>query len=190
MLMSFDEYNEVKTEDMKILFADLDGTVIKTKSGRRFPKDEDDWTFKNGFLKALKNYRPVMFHIVSNQGGIEKKTTNEDSWNRKVRKVLRDIDKELKTSGVYRGYDCELSYDYCISRNKQDRKRKPNPGMFEDFFKSHGFEDDVEVKKHCLMIGDASGEQGDFSDSDKKSAENFGIDYMDIADFIKTYAKN
>ena len=36
------------------------------------------------------------------------------------------------------------------------------------------------------MIGDASGKEGQFSDSDKKTAENFGINYMDVEDFINT----
>ena len=31
---------------------------------------------------------------------------------------------------------------------------------------------------------DASGKEGQFSDSDKKTAENFGIDYMDVNDFV------
>ena len=35
------------------------------------------------------------------------------------------------------------------------------------------------------MIGDASGKEGQFSDSDKKTAENFGIDYLDVEDFVK-----
>ena len=35
------------------------------------------------------------------------------------------------------------------------------------------------------MIGDAFGKEGQYSDSDKKTAENFGIDYMDVGDFIK-----
>ena len=38
-------------------------------------------------------------------------------------------------------------------------------------------------KNEMLMIGDASGKSGQFSDSDKKTAENYGIDYMDIEDF-------
>lgn len=41
------------------------------------------------------------------------------------------------------------------------------------------------VKSISLMIGDASGKEGQFSDSDKKTAENFGIDYMDVNDFVK-----
>ena len=40
------------------------------------------------------------------------------------------------------------------------------------------------IKQKCLMIGDASGKEGQFSDSDKKTAENFDIDYMDVEDFV------
>lgn len=32
------------------------------------------------------------------------------------------------------------------------------------------------------MIGDASGKEGQLSDSDKKTAENFGCEYMDVDD--------
>ena len=35
------------------------------------------------------------------------------------------------------------------------------------------------------MIGDASGKPGQWSDTDKKTAENFGIDYLDVEDFVK-----
>ena len=42
----------------------------------------------------------------------------------------------------------------------------------------------VQNKQEMIMIGDASGKPGDFSDSDKKCAENFGIDYLDIEDFL------
>lgn len=38
------------------------------------------------------------------------------------------------------------------------------------------------------MIGDASGKPRQFSDSDKKCAENAGIKYMDVDDFIEKYA--
>ena len=38
-----------------------------------------------------------------------------------------------------------------------------------------------------LMIGDASGNPGQFSDTDRKTAENFGIDYMDVYDFTREF---
>ena len=40
-------------------------------------------------------------------------------------------------------------------------------------------------KSQMIMIGDFSGKPGDFSDSDKKCAENFGIDYIDVEDLLK-----
>lgn len=40
-------------------------------------------------------------------------------------------------------------------------------------------------KRDAFMIGDASGKPGQWSDSDKRTAENFGIDYLDVEDFIK-----
>lgn len=35
-----------------------------------------------------------------------------------------------------------------------------------------------------LMVGDASGKPGDWSDSDRRTAETCGMDYMDVEDFI------
>jgi hypothetical protein len=35
------------------------------------------------------------------------------------------------------------------------------------------------------MIGDASGKSGDFSDSDRRCASRFFIDYIDVRDFLK-----
>lgn len=39
------------------------------------------------------------------------------------------------------------------------------------------------------LIETASGLEGQFSDSDKKTAENFGIDYMDVSEFVNVYGK-
>jgi hypothetical protein len=40
----------------------------------------------------------------------------------------------------------------------------------------------------CLMVGDASGLEGQFSDSDKMCAFNAGISYMDVSEFISKYS--
>ena len=39
------------------------------------------------------------------------------------------------------------------------------------------------AKEDCLMIGGASGLEGQFSDSDLKTAKNFGCDYLDVTEF-------
>ena len=52
--------------------------------------------------------------------------------------------------------------------------------MFEEMIKKYGLES--VPKSDMLMIGDASGRPGDFSDSDLKAATNFGIKYLDVDD--------
>ena len=40
------------------------------------------------------------------------------------------------------------------------------------------------TKNEMIMIGDASDAVRDFSDSDKMTAQNYGIDYVDVRDFL------
>ena len=46
------------------------------------------------------------------------------------------------------------------------------------------------LKNEQLMVGDASGFEGQFSDSDKKFAENVGMDYLDVNEFINLMLKS
>lgn len=83
----------------------------------------------------------------------------------------------------------DTCFKYCGSNDRSNPMRKPNTGMLEGLFnkyKSWGYACN---KNDCLMIGDASGLEGQFSDSDKKTAENFGIDYMDVSEFVNVYGK-
>lgn len=61
---------------------------------------------------------------------------------------------------------------------------------YMDFIEYMNNDEDEEEKivyDTILMIGDASGKEGQFSDSDKKTAENFGCEYMDVDDFMDKY---
>ena len=58
--------------------------------------------------------------------------------------------------------------------------------MLENLMESYVGDDFDCIKPKSLMIGDASGKEGQFSDSDKKTAENYHIDYIDVEDFINT----
>lgn len=78
---------------------------------------------------------------------------------------------------------------YCGSNDRNNPMRKPNTGMLEELFNNYKSWNDGLSEKDCLMIGDASGLEGQFSDSDKKTAENFGIDYMDVSEFVNIYGK-
>lgn len=73
---------------------------------------------------------------------------------------------------------------FCPYNDKKHPKRKPNPGMLEDMLAEFTHNTGITIaKEDCLMIGDASGLEGQFSDSDLKTAENFGCDYLDVTEF-------
>lgn len=160
----------------KILFCDLDGTLIETISGETFPKGIWDMKFKFDVLKAIDRLSPEYVFIVSNQGGIEKGLVDRENFDIKMEYICSSISE----------YSHQKLVSYCYAEKIHDNiYRKPNTGMLESCMR---IAYDVE-KSDCLMIGDASGLEGQFSNSDKKTAENFGIDYLDVNEFIKIYNK-
>lgn len=149
----------------KLLITDLDGTLIETLSGDTFPKGIWDMKIKLYVFEAIKNYAPDDILIISNQGGIEKGfVTNISVYN-----------------------------FYCDNNDKDNINRKPNTGMIDQYMDYIKFindnvdEENKIIYDTIMMIGDASGKEGQFSDSDKKTAENFGCEYMDVDDFVYKY---
>lgn len=161
---------------MKILFADLDGTLIKTISGSTFPKDENDWELKLEVCDAIRRYAPDKLHIVSNQGGIAAGYTTICKMHAKMRAIIAELAKYII---------CPITYEFCGSMSPTDINRKPNPGMLLKFIKLN----DISKQDDLLMIGDASGLPDHFSDSDVKCAaalSKYGYNcmYMDVEDFV------
>ena len=166
-------------DNPKILFADLDGTLIETKSGKTFPIDEFDWFFKPGIIEAIRNYNPDYLFIITNQGGIEKGFIDEEKFKCKIKNIQNGLNIRLNHIRL-------IAYEYCISNDKENPYRKPNIGMIERF-KGFYENDNDNDNDNCLMIGDASGKDEQFSNSDKKCAENANIEYMDVEDFITKF---
>ena len=163
-------------KNKKVIFCDLDGTLIETISGDTFPKGIWDMKLRFDVLDSIKKLNPEYVLIVSNQGGIESGFVDTHDFNSKCEYITRAIRE-------YCG--CECYAMYCDSNNKSDPYRKPNTKMLETLLEDYVGDDFDFIKQKSLMIGDASGKEGQFSDSDKKTAENFGIDYMDVDDFVK-----
>ena len=162
----------------KLIFCDLDGTLIETVSGKTFPEGIWDMKFKMDVLSAIKKLNPDYVFIVTNQGGIGQGFVDKDNFEVKLEYIRLSIEEYLDNTQVQSAY--------CSSNDKSDEFRKPNIGMLNylsDFFVGKNFD---YVRKESLMIGDASGLPGQFSDSDKKTAENFGCDYMDVNEFVKS----
>ena len=167
-------------KDYKVIFADLDGTIIDTISGETFPKGIWDMRIRFEVLDKIKEIKPKCLLIVSNQGGIEKGFVNRRNFEFKMEYLCRSI-KEY--TGI------EVEYSYCVKNDPTCKYRKPNTGMLDSLmYKMMNrciIKNGIETDK-MLMIGDASGKEGQFSDSDKKTAENYHIDYIDVEDFINT----
>ena len=142
----------------KVAAFDLDGTLITTKSKKKFPQDENDWVWNypnvpNELQDLVKNGFCII--VVSNQGGIkDNEAKKAEEWMTKLSNVVNAIGIEIKVL-------CS------ISKNKY---RKPNNTFIEEFFPS-------KMHKDSFYCGDAVGRDGDFSDTDYKFAINAGIDF-------------
>jgi len=167
----------INFENKKVLFIDLDGTLIKTVSGKTFPEDITDFRIQFSVLDKIIEKLPNLkqFCIITNQGGIGKFVTKEDFELKLfcIKQFCSDYLKRKINLCFYGSY-------YCASIDKNNPNRKPNTGLLEQACANYNV-----AKSDMIMIGDASGKPGDFSDSDKKCAENFDIDYIDVRDFLE-----
>lgn len=157
----------------KVLFIDLDDTIIKTISGNTFPTDVTDFKIRKEVLDKIVEAFPSLYYveIVSNQGGIPQ-FVDEQDFVGKIKAIESFTQKYLRN---HTGRNIFVNSMYCPS-NAEICMRKPNTGMLAIYSSWK--------KSDLIMIGDASEKCGDFSDSDKKCAENFGIEYIDVEDFL------
>lgn len=157
----------------KVLFIDLDDTIIKTISGNTFPTDVTDFKIRKEVLDKIVEIFPTLYYveIVSNQGGIPQ-FVDEQDFIGKIKAIESFMQKYLRNHTRRHIF---VNSTYCSS-NAEICMRKPNTGMLAIYSSWK--------KSDLIMIGDASGKEGNFSDSDKRCAENFGIEYIDVEDFL------
>lgn len=185
-----DMVQDIDIKSKRILLFDFDGTLIETASGNTFATDLTDMRIKmdvvNKALDLMQENGVKVFAIVSNQGGVEAGFVSGADIEAKIEYVLRSVHDLAVKRGI-RGvlYEKRL----CYSNDEQNTMRKPNTGMIDDILMK--CKDTVmrgmnfsQLKGCSLMVGDASGLPGQFSDSDKVCAYNSGINYMDITTFL------
>ena len=181
--------NDLDIKNKRILLFDFDGTLIETASGNTFATDLTDMKIKmdvvNKALDLMQENGVKVFAIVSNQGGVEAGFVSGADIEAKIEYVLRSVHDLAVKRGI-RGVLYEKSVIQMTNKNPM---RKPNTGMIDDILMK--CKDTVmrgmnfsQLKGCSLMVGDASGLPGQFSDSDKVCAENAGIDYMDVITFV------
>ncbi len=148
----------VSYKNGKVATFDMDGTIITTKSGKKFPINALDWKFWHDSVPVVlreyyKNGYDVV--IISNQNGIEKgKTSLID-----IKSKIEEIVKELKIPITV------------LLAMKDDHMRKPRIGTWEVLTQS------LAPIIDTFYCGDAAGRAKDFAATDYKFALNLGIPF-------------
>lgn len=184
-----DMVQDIDIKSKRILLFDFDGTLVETISGGLYAKDLTDMKIKqdvvNRALDLMEQNGVKYFGIISNQCDVGVGFVSDEDIDAKINYVLRcvhDLAVKRGIRGVVYGH-----YE-CFSIDEYDPMMKPNPGMV---YKALGacrlMMDGItykDIETMTLMVGSASGLPEQFSDSDKVCAENAGIDYMDVIQFV------
>ncbi|XP_058464337.1 uncharacterized protein F21D5.5 [Malaya genurostris] len=157
----------------KIAAYDMDGTLIKTKSGNVFPKTIDDWQIAfpevPGKLKSLsKNGFKIV--IFTNQAGISKGKLKIEDFRKKIEALQSKLNVPMQVF---------------ISTGK-GKYRKPLMGMWDTLCQLYN--DGINVDKaKSFYVGDAAGRPAmkkpikrkkDHSCVDRLMALNVGISFL------------
>jgi bifunctional polynucleotide phosphatase/kinase len=145
----------------KIAGFDLDNTIIKTKSGKVFPIDKNDWTLLNDRVKPkLYEYYNDCHKIVifTNQLGIGKGKILKNDFMEKI----ENIQKELN-----------IEFDIFIATD-DDHYRKPMIGMWNLFLNLH--QNNINIKK-SFYCGDAAGREDNWIQGRKKDFDSVDINF-------------
>jgi bifunctional polynucleotide phosphatase/kinase len=143
---------------------DLDGTLIKTKSGNKFPKDENDWVFFNSTITTkLQNLYKDDYNIViiTNQSG---SSFNIASFKVKIAAIQKALNIPIQ---VFISTEHDVYRKPCIGLVTEGLIKCPN----------------------VFFVGDAAGRKKDFADTDYKFALNLGIPFYVPEDFFSKFER-
>ncbi|KAL7412832.1 polynucleotide kinase 3 phosphatase-domain-containing protein [Mrakia frigida] len=164
-------------KSVKVAFFDLDGTLIRVRSGAKWPKGETDWIWwndkvKNKIVQVEKDGWKIV--LITNQNGLriqtDKNLNKHRTWKNKIHLIAANI-----PSTPFQ----------LLAALEKDHFRKPMTGMF-DYYQDEilptlygeGVEVDLESS---FYVGDAAGRPArvggakDHGDGDRKWAENVGL---------------
>lgn len=153
----FDEKRE------KVASFDLDGTLIKSKSGG-YPKDHTDWIlWHDSIISELSNlhnngYKVIVF---TNQAGILRPNSSV-----KLHLFKSKIESVINQLGI--------PSQFYMATYHGGPYRKPIPGMWKLMELNSKVKADLE---QSFFVGDAAGREKDIAASDRIFAENIGLKF-------------
>jgi DNA 3'-phosphatase len=83
--------NADKHDGYDVIAFDMDSTIIKTKSGKAFPTNDNDWTLLYASIKDTVQHlhrQHIYLAIISNQGGVKQQKISREGLQRKVDRIV------------------------------------------------------------------------------------------------------
>lgn len=147
-----------------IIFIVLDGTLITTRSGNKFPLHSEDWKFKLNWYDVLANYNYDKICIIGNQFSLGKGYASETLFNKKIENICKILEKDLALANN------SILTSFCF-KEEETFRALPDIGMLYEVAL------DYEIPiTNCLLIGN--------NEDVKVTANKTGADFVDILDFI------
>jgi len=165
---------------IKAVIFDIDGTLVETKTGAKFRKSPDDWQWLPGrkeYLQFLYQQQGLKLGMATNQGGVG---MDYSELKGQDVELICEFVKMAQETGCFPDPKCiqvcfthpDANYKPELYQVKNDRMRKPNPGMLQElthFFKVNPYE--------ALYVGDRP--------EDEQAAHSAGLHFEWAEDFFK-----
>ncbi|XP_052225823.1 uncharacterized protein F21D5.5-like isoform X2 [Dreissena polymorpha] len=158
---------------------DIDFTVIKTASGRKFASGANDWEWWDPCVpEKLRDLHESGYRVLffTNQAGIEKLKVKPEELMQKIEAIIKELSIPVM----------------CFVCTGENHYRKPSTLMWDHWESS--FNQGVKVdRSQSLYVGDAAGrakewspgKPKDFSCSDRKFAANLGVKFQTPEEFFQ-----
>lgn len=154
-----------KNSNWKLAGFDLDSTLIKTKSGRVFPINKDDWQWLNADCTTTSLSVPAKLKQLYDEGFSIIIITNQSKFSIETKIKIENIVKAITFE-----YELELTILISTSYNKF---RKPMPG-FSDYLRHKYGQYSTE---DSFYVGDAMDSKLDHSNCDICFAVNSKVKF-------------
>lgn len=156
---------------MRLIIFDVDGTLVKTKSGATFRKTADDWEPIDGRIAKLRDLRDQAFSLAlaSNQGGVGYGYMAAEDISKELHRTARWF--YIPEQAVFA---CYTHPNATIDRYRvvDDPRRKPNGGMIIEAMTTFNCS-----AAETLFVGDRP--------EDEQAAKNAGVSFAWSHEFFE-----
>ncbi len=160
----------------RIFLLDVDGTLIVSKSGRKWADTPTDWMW------AHPNF--PQFLAEKSKDAVVALVTNQSMWTHEGSQAPAKIASILAALEAANGWRPACLVATATTKQKDTLYRKPGRGLYDVLLKEMGWEEDVGIAEMC---GDAVGAEDPnpayrWADSDSKFAQAIGATFVRACD--------